>query len=108
MRVSQKHFCLHKTWVILRVLLIVPNKDLRSSNYRLRACTVWLAMCFALFTATSKSQLLMKNKKKLKEIKELCEKAYERTMMQQQGNTKTAQTQHERKRRHWRKVCFHF
>lgn len=37
-------------------------------------------------------------------MKELCEKAYERTMMQQQGNTKTAQTEHESKRRHWRKT----
>ncbi len=65
----KKYFCLHKTWVVLRVLLIVHNKDLCSLNYRLRACTVWLAMCFALFTATSKSQLLMKNRKKWKEIK---------------------------------------
>lgn len=45
---------------------------------------------------------------KQKKIKEPFEKAYERTMMQQQGNTKTAQTQHESKRRYWWKACFHF
>ncbi len=83
----KKHFCLRKTWVVLRVLLIVHNKDLCSLNYRLRACTVWLAMCFALFTATSKSQLLMKNRKKLKN-------RLRKHMKEQWCNSKEIQKQH--------------
>lgn len=87
--------------VVLSVLLIVHNKDLRSLNYRLWACTIWLAMCFALFTATSKSQLLMKNRKKKKGNERTVWEGIWKNNDATARKYKNATTQHQSKKRHW-------
>lgn len=62
-------------------------------------CMVSNVLC--IIHADFKISIIDENiEKKSEEMKELSEKTYKRTMMQQQGNAKTPQTQHQSKRRH--------